>query len=97
MDIIRDILNRVQQSLLDGLGVSDQVADILNCVDREVRHEYGGERAYIAKTSESTVIESAQRNNAIRRAWKNGEPISLLSQRHGLSRRMIYKIVRGES
>lgn len=96
MDIIRDILARVQEGLMDRIGLPDAVIDLLTVVDRDIRREYGGERPYIARTSEADLVASAKRNNAIRRAWKDGEPITILAQRHGLSRRMIYKIVRGE-
>ena len=96
MDIIRDILIRVQEGLMERIGLPDSVVDLLTVVDRDVRREYGGERPYIARTSEADLAASVKRNNAIRRAWKDGEPIPILAQRHGLSRRMIYKIVRGE-
>ncbi len=96
MDIIRDILTRVQEGLMARMGAPDEIIDLLTRVDRDVRIEYGGERTYIAKTCEADMICAAQRNNAIRRAWKSGEPVCLIAERHGLSRRNIYRIVRGD-
>jgi hypothetical protein len=94
-DLIRDILTRVQDQLLQRLGVPDELIDILTVVDKEVRHEYGGERHYIAKTCEEDLAHAAQRNNAIRRSWKNNEPITLIAQRHGISRQRVWQIIRG--
>lgn len=96
MDIIRDILVRVQESLMERMGLTEGVIDLLTVVDRDIRREYGGERPYIAKTCEADMICAARRNNAIRRAWKDGEPVCLIAERHGLSRRNVYRIVRGE-
>ena len=60
-----------------------------------MRQEYGGERPYIEKTCEADLATAARRNVAIRCAWKQGEPIALIAQRHGLSRMQVYRIVRG--
>lgn len=95
MDIIRHILVSVQARLLERLGLGDEVADVLNLVDRDVRQVWGGERAYIAKTPEAEVIGSARRDLAIRRAWKDGEPVQIIAERHGIHRSRVYQIVRG--
>lgn len=95
-DIIRDIITRIQEGLMDSIGLPEQVVDLLTIVDRDIRREYGGERPYIAKTCEEDLANTAKRNNAIRRAWKSGEPVPVLMERHGLSRANIYRIVRGD-
>ena len=96
MDIVRYILVRVAELAAERIELSDGFADVLNIAEREVKSEYGGERIYIARTSDKEVMQSASRNNAIRRAWKNGEPASLIAERHGLHPRTVRRIAHGE-
>ena len=96
MDFVRYILVRVSELAAERLELSDAFADVLNLAEREVKQEYGGERIYITRTSDEEVMQSASRNNAIRRAWKTGEPTSLIAERHGLHPRTVRRIARGE-
>lgn len=97
MDILRIYACRFLDLARARLGerLPDEIADILNLADADVRHECGGERLYVAKTCEQTVMNAARRDVAIRKAWKDNEPIPIIAARHGLSRRMIYKIIYG--
>ena len=94
-DLIRDILTRVQDRLMQRLGVPDELIDILTVVDKDIRHEYGGERHYIAKTCEADLAHAAKRDNTIRESWKNNEPVALIAQRHGITRQRVWQIIRG--
>lgn len=96
MDIVRYILVRVAELAAERIELSDAFADVLNLAEREIKHEFGGERIYIARTNDEEVMQSASRNNAIRRAWKTGEPTSLIAERHGLHPRTVRRIARGE-
>ena len=96
MDIVRFILARVAELAAERMELGDAFADVLNIAEREVKRDYGGERVYISRTSEQEIIESASRNNAIRRAWETGEPTSLIAERHGLHPRTVRRIARGE-
>jgi hypothetical protein len=96
MDFVRYILVRVSELAAERIELSDAFADVLNLAEREVKLEFGGERIYIARTIDQEVMQSASRNNAIRRAWKTGEPTSLIAERHGLHPRTVRRIARGE-
>ena len=98
MDLLRLYACRVLDRARERLGsqLPDDFADILNLADQDIRAENGGERHYLAKTLERELIETARRNVAIRQAWRANEPITVIASRHGLSRMMVYTIVRGE-
>lgn len=96
MDIIRITLMTFAEKLTARMGLGDELADVLNIVDGELRQEFGGERHYVSKTTEKALIESAAKKAAIRRAWANNEPAEIIAQRHGISRRYVYGVVRGE-
>lgn len=66
-------------------------------IAEEVRRDWGGERAYIAKIGDTAVLEITRRDIAIRRDYRNGERICFLARRWQLSRRRIYQIIFGES
>lgn len=86
-------MDRARDRLGDALP--DEIADILNLADQDVRLDCGGERVYVSKTLESAIVSIERRNLAIRMAWRAHEPPQLIADRHGISRSMVYKIVRG--
>jgi len=95
MDIIRHTLTLVAEKLADRL-LPDELADIFNLVDAEVRRDWGGERAYISKTCERDLMDSCRRNAQIRQAWKTGESIQIIADRHGIHRSTVYRIISGQ-
>lgn len=85
MDIIRDVLQRVETEL----GVDP---DRLQPIENSVRHEWGRDTCYIA-TMEGQRI--AQRNRALIRDYMRGERVPLLARRYEISPRQVYRILRG--
>lgn len=92
MDIISDYSSRIAAAMADGSFSPDRALRIAE----EVRRDWGGERAYIAKIGDTAVLEITRRDIAIRRDYRNGERICFLARRWQLSRRRIYQIIFGE-
>lgn len=86
MDIVRDILARIMAA---SSSLSEEMA--LE-IERQIRRDWGGDRVYIARSPEGDLSE---RNRAILRDWRAGERVSLIARRYRVSRRLVYKIVRG--
>lgn len=91
MDIINDYTSRIAEALAAGNFTEERAAQIAE----EVRRDWGGERAYIAKAGESAMRELTLRDIAIRRDYRNGERICFLARRYGISRQHIYRIIKG--
>lgn len=89
MDIVRDILDRVAAALREG-SFTDQIADQL---EQQIRHDWGGDRPYIAKVGESAQAEISRRNDAIRRDWQAGERAGALARKYRISRVRVWQIV----
>ena len=86
MDIVRYILARIMAaapSLSEDLALE---------IERQIRRDWGGDRVYIARSPNG---DFSARNQAILRDWRAGERVSLIARRYGVSRRLVYKIVRG--
>lgn len=64
--------------------------DTINAIGAAIRERWGGDRPYIAKRPGEGRSE---RNAAIRREFRRGDSIPLLSRRHNLGRRQILRIV----
>jgi Mor family transcriptional regulator len=90
-DIIRDIMDRIA----DRLGLPEELRDQLGMVECDIRHDWGGERPYIAKQGESAQRETSARNRAIIRDWRAGERVSYLSRKYGISRQRVWQIING--
>lgn len=65
-------------------------AEVAARVGHQVTDEWGGDRPYIAKRA---GLGRSERNDAIRRDYSRGESITMISQRHELSRQHVYRIL----
>lgn len=91
-DIIRDILDRLHTAFADGSPLSD--AEFWPRIESEIRHDWGGDRPYIAKTGETEITQKTTRDRAIVRDYRNGEHARFLARRYGISERRIQQIVK---
>lgn len=91
-DIVRDIIDRLHAAFADGKPLAD--AEFWLHVEAEIRHDWGGDRPYIAKTGEATIEYKSRRDKAIIRDHRNGEHVRFLARRYGISERRIQQIVR---
>jgi Mor family transcriptional regulator len=66
----------------------------LQRIEGDIRRDWGGERAYIAKQGEHGRAVQSARDECIRRDFRRGERIELLCRRYGLSARRVQEIVR---
>jgi Mor family transcriptional regulator len=90
MDIIRDILDRIASAL----PAETFTDDIALQIETQIRHDWGGDRPYIAKAGESSADVMSRRNAAILRDWQNGERIPAIARKHRLSRVRVWQIVK---
>lgn len=91
MDIIRDILDQVAAAL-GPETFTDQVA---LQIEDQIRHDWGGDRPYIAKKGESAPAAMSARNAAILRDWQAGDRAEAIARKHGISRVRVWQIVNG--
>jgi hypothetical protein len=84
-DIVCDILACIQsRAAID--------SSVLQEIDKEVRHRWGGDRVWISKKPGAGM---SFRNEAIKRDyWQRGERISLLARRYQISTRRIWEILK---
>jgi Mor family transcriptional regulator len=92
MDIVRDILDRIAAALAADGGLTDQIADQ---IEAQIRHDWGGDRPYIAKAGESAQAEISRRNAAILRDWQAGERPAAIARKYRISRVRVWQIVNG--
>lgn len=91
MDIIRDVLDRIARAL-PAETFTDEIA---NQIEAQIRHDWGGDRPYIAKAGEAAQSEMSRRNAAILRDWQAGERVGAIARKHQISRVRVWQIVRG--
>lgn len=87
-DPLQQILERVTE--LVGLSPDQRLA-----IEHELRGDWGGERAYIARLGECGARLQAQRDIRIRQQHRAGESVKFLARRWELSERRIRQIVSG--
>lgn len=76
------------------LGISDEVARLLASEwEHGITRDWGGERPYVGKRGETTVVVMSRRNQAIVRDYRAGERVSLLARRYGISPRRVRQII----
>lgn len=84
-DIVADIFARVAAaSAADPLS-----ADILRRLEKQIRHDWGGDRVYISRYG----LSRSQRIEDILRDWRNGERVDLLARRYEITERRVWQIV----
>jgi len=88
-DFIKDLFTRLNEAVQREGGFSESLA---REVAQQLRHDWGGDRVYIAKSGEDAQIEMTRRNQSIIRDLNNGERVGLVANRYKISRPMVYKI-----
>ena len=88
-DFIRDMLDRLTEAIQRDGAFSDSLA---REIEQQLRHDWAGERIYIARNGADAKIEMTLRNQTIIRDMNNGERVGLIARRHHISRRMVYKV-----
>jgi Mor family transcriptional regulator len=93
IDIVSDVIRRVRE-LIPGLTGS-----VAQRVEADVRRDWGGDSAYIAKTGESLAQRQARcaaRDEAIRRDHHRGDHEDLLIRRYSISQKRLRQILAGK-
>jgi transcriptional regulator of acetoin/glycerol metabolism len=85
-DIVRHILDQVLQMAARGGGSFDEAMALQ--IERQMRHEYGGDEVYIKRESE----REARKKLALQEAMRTGKPVEAAS-RHGISRSTMYRLL----
>lgn len=92
-DIVRDYTERVIERLRKWSPsvpkeVIEQIVRDISQVEPEMRRDWGGDRAYIAKDV------ARERHQRIRQDLASGSQVSEVQKKHGISRWMIYRLLR---
>jgi Mor family transcriptional regulator len=87
-DLLADVLQRVS-------AITQLPPEQIQAIEAELRADWGGDRAYIARMGECGARLQAQRDIRIRQEHRNGESVRLLSRRWNLSDRRIRQIISG--
>ena len=90
-DIIIDIMQRVRAMLAQPPATQADADRALAQLEKDVRATWGGDRPYIAHRSGDGHSE---RNSRIWRAWQQGQHISYMARKEGISPRRVEQIVR---
>lgn len=91
-DFVDDLRERAITACT-ALGISREVAALIAAeVVTGLATDWAGERPYIG-TREQTRIAQSARDRAIRRDHRNGESVTLIARRYGISRQRVYVIV----
>lgn len=86
-DIVSDILARVKAIVPGVTSVTFRE------IEADVRHQWGGERLYVAKVGECGRVAQSQRDQAICAQARRGDHVKLLARRHRLSEKRIRQIL----
>jgi Mor family transcriptional regulator len=87
-DLLADVLQRVS-------AITQLPPEQIQAIEAELRADWGGDRAYIARMGECGARLQAQRDIRIRQQHRDGESVRLLSRRWNLSERQVYRIITG--
>ena len=91
-EFVADAAERIV-TIARALGVSTEVAGkIANEWQAGVIADWGGERAYVGKSTEKQRAAS-RRHAAILRDWQAGERVAALARKYRISRSRVYSIV----
>lgn len=88
-DVLREFLERLIDACQQQEGFDEAMA---RTIERQLRHEYGGVRAFIQKDPDREDRHEAARNDL-----KRGVPIPDVQQKHGICRSSVYKLLRKRS
>jgi hypothetical protein len=88
-DPIEDLAARIIASQKSTEAIIKEVARLA----LQVRHDWAGERPYIARLGESAQREKSLRDERIRRDFHDGETPKLISRREGISSERVRQIV----
>lgn len=94
-DPIRDAVERIRRIMEEHGMLSPKLESAIAAAEDETRQDWAGERPYIAKRGERTVLLLSERNRAIIRDWKAGERQALLARKYGISRQRVKQIIEG--
>lgn len=89
-DIVHEILQRAMTRIAERYGLPDEVADIFNLIESEMKLEYGGQRVTVHPPRPDPQKKAA----AVARDYLADIPIEEISSRHGISRRTLYRYLK---
>ncbi len=91
-EFVADATERIV-TIARALGVSTEVAGrIANEWQAGVIADWGGERAYVGKSSDKQRAAS-RRSAAVLRDWAAGERAPAIARKHGIALRTVWRIV----
>lgn len=88
-DVLREFLERLIEACQQQDGFDEAVA---RSVERQLRHEYGGEQVLIRKDPDREA-----RREAARQDLRRGLAVPEVQQKHGISRSSVYELLKKRS
>ena len=90
MDIVHELIERAKVRIAERFGLPEEVADLLNLVEREVKHDYGGERVTISRPDDPVEAKAAR----VTRDYLSNLDTQDITSRHGISRATMYRYLK---
>lgn len=88
-DVLREFLDRLIEASQQQEGFDEEMA---RSIERQMRHEYGGEQVLIRKDPDREV-----RHQSALQDVKKGVPIERVVSTHGISRSSVYRLLKKRS
>lgn len=85
-DVLREFLERLIDACQQQDGFDEAVA---RTVERQMRHEYGGERVLIRKDQDREANREAAAQEL-----RRGTPMAEVQHKHGISRSSVYRLLK---
>lgn len=93
-DPIRDVAERIRQAMTELGLLTAEVEAVIDGAEADTRNDWAGDRPYIAKVGERVRRMISERNRAILRDWRNGERVSLIARKYGISPSRVCNVIR---
>lgn len=90
VDIVHELIERAKVRIAEKFGLPEEVADLLNLVEREVKRDYGGERVTISRMDAPVEAKAAK----VTRDYLANLDTRDITSRHGISRATMYRYLK---
>lgn len=90
MDIVHELIERAKARIAEKFGLPDEVADLLNLLESEVKREHAGLRVTIAQP----LARSEEKAAAVTRDYLANLSEAAITERHGISRATLYRYLK---
>jgi transcriptional regulator of acetoin/glycerol metabolism len=90
VDIVHEMIERAKLRIAESFGLPEEVADLLNLIEHEIKREYGGAQMVVHRPRADT----AAKVDKVRADYLSNVPVEEISSRHGISRATLYRYLK---